>query len=52
MRFGTFQLIGERDAASLADVQQIHKSGLGTFQPPGQKNLYSFETSIIDDRFF
>lgn len=52
MRFRTFQLIGERDAVSLADVQKIHKSGQETFQPPGQKNLYSFETSIIDDRFF
>ena len=52
MRFRTFQLIGERDAVSLADVQKIHRSGQRTFQPPGQKNLYSFETSIIDDRFF
>ena len=52
MRFGTFQLIGERDAVSLADVQKIHKSGQGTFQPPGQKNLYSFETSINTTRIY
>lgn len=52
MIFGTYQLLGEKAAASLSEMQQVCKIGPHAFEPLKQKNLYMLETEIIDDRFF